>query len=182
MAVWSFLDLAVIGDKKDVNAFDRVAMQLPVLSDYVIEKKGRPVTTVMFEDMVSEKPRRWRNYWWRSEYHFQTKNEKPAVAIIRRVSNRFPYLCFWLDCDCEHEEFRTHFIRNGRIESHKLDARQRIDDLYQRLTNGAEDCDLDDVDSQIDETVVQEMAARFKRLWQPKIHRILDARRRRKAR
>ena len=181
MAHWYFVDLVMIGDRKDINAFNRIALQLPVLSDYVIDRNGKPVTFVMYEDMVFEKPRLWRKYWWCSGYRFQTRVAEPAVEMVRDVSKRFPGLCFRLDWDFEHEEFGTHFIRRGRIESHEFDAESRREDLFQELTGGAEDYD-EDVFWEIDGKVAQEFADRFEKLWQPKIYRILDAQRHRKMR
>lgn len=47
-----FVDLSPVGVRKEVNAFNAIALKLPVLSDYVVSRRGKPVTSVMFEEGV----------------------------------------------------------------------------------------------------------------------------------
>lgn len=86
MGTWNFVSLNIIGDKKDVSAFNRVALKLPVLSNYVIERNGKPVTQAMYEDMIFEKPQRWCKHWWHSWYHFSTRITESAVGNKRDAS------------------------------------------------------------------------------------------------
>jgi hypothetical protein len=178
MANWYFVDLAVIGVKKDVNAFNRIALSLPVLSDYVITRNGKPITSVMFEDMVFEKPEPWGKHWWSSWYRFQTRDLEPVFDMMQDVSKRYSGLCFRLDWDFEHEEFGTRLVRGGRVESHEYDAESRREALYKELTS-ATDGDDEGVDWEIDTRVAQEFSGRFDKLWRPKIYRTLYSRRRR---
>jgi hypothetical protein len=87
MSTWNLISLAVIGDKKDVSAFHRVALHLPFLSHYVIERNGKPVRYAMFEDMIFEKPWLWCKHWWRSCYHFTIRDVEPAVEMVQDVSD-----------------------------------------------------------------------------------------------
>src|SRR5262249_18447352 len=176
MGTWSFVSLTVVGDKKDVSAFDRAAPQLPVLSHYVTERAGKPITYAMFEDMVVEKPRRWRKQWWYSSYLFATKDPDPAVEMVQDVSTQHPNLCFQLDWNCEREEFRTHFIRRGRVEYQDFDAMDRRDELFTQLSGSCEktEDELHDegIDWQIDDIITDEFTALFAKLWHARIYRI----------
>ena len=178
MGHWYFADLATVGERRDVNAFNRIALTLPVLSDYVIARNGKPVTSVMFEDMVFEKPGPWGKHWWISRYRFQTKIIEPVFDMVQDVSKRFPGLSFRLDWDFEHEEFGTRLVRGGRVESHEYDAESRREALHRELTGAADDDD-EEVCWEIDDRVVQEFSDRFDKLWRPKIYRALYSRRRR---
>jgi len=179
MGTWSFVSLTVIGDKKDVSAFDRVALQLPVLSDYVIERDGKPITWAIFEDMIFENPRRWCKHWWHSCYHFSTRVPESAIEMVQDVSKKYTSLCFQVDSNCEHEELRSNFIRRGRVEYQDYNAAQRREALFKELTCGVDDGN-DEVDWEIDAIVSDEFKARCKRLWHRRIYRVLYAQRRRK--
>jgi hypothetical protein len=172
MSTWNFISLAVIGVKKDVSAFNRVALQLPVLSQYVIERNGKPVRSAMFEDMIFEKPWRWCKHWWRSCYHFMIRDVEPAVEMVQDVSKRHLNLCFRLDWNCEHEQYRTHLIRRGRVEYRDFDGGERRLDLLEELTGGAEDYG-DEVEWEIDMIVTSEFERQFEKLWHRRTYKIL---------
>jgi hypothetical protein len=178
MGNWYFIDLGVIGAKKNVNAFNRIAASLPVLSDYISARNGKPITSVMFEDMVFEKPEPWAKHWWRSWYRFQTRVLEPVFEMVQDASKQYPGLCFRLDWDYEHEEFGTRLVRGGRVESYEYDAESRREALYQELTS-VTDGDDEEICWEIDARVAQEFSDRFDKLWRPKIYHTLYSRRRR---
>jgi len=177
MATWTGVSLTVIGEKKAVSAFDRGALQLPVLSEYVTERDGKPITWAIFEDMIVEKPSRWCRYWWCSGYHFMTKDPQPTIEMVQDVSSNHLNLCFQLDWDCEHEEFRTHFVRRGRLESKAFDAKRRRHKLFEELTDGSDGDDA--VDWEINAIVSREFSETCRRLWHSRIYGILYSQRRR---
>lgn len=92
MSQWYFVDLSPVGVRKEVNAFNAIALKLPVLSDYVVSRRGKPITSVMFEDMVFEKPQPWGTNWSSSTFRFQTKIVEPAIEMVQDVSKRLPGL------------------------------------------------------------------------------------------
>jgi hypothetical protein len=168
MSHWYFAHLAVTGNRKDVNAFNRIALRLPVLSDYVTSRNGRPVTQVLYEDMVFETPLRWGQHWWRSWYLFQTRDIVPATEMVRGVSREYSGLCFQLDWDFEHEEFGSHFFRRGRDDSCKFDGQALRERIVQQLSRGKEDDN-----EEVDDRFCEEVDRRLGSLWRKKTYDIL---------
>lgn len=174
MGTWNYVSLAVIGEKKEVNAFNRIALTLPVLCDYVTKRRGKPVSSAMYEDMVFHQPSRWGTSWWWTRYSFSLNASEP-VEMVRHASKMFPQLCFRLDWDVEHEEFGTLLARKGRIQgSYRIDADALRDLLFNTMPWG-EDDDENDVHLEIDCLLAEAFGNRFDQLWSFRICRILNS-------
>lgn len=175
MGNWYYAGLAAIGERRDVTAFRRVALKLPVLADYVVSRKGKPVTSVMFEDMVVEKPEPWGRHWRCGWYRFQTSDIEPVIETVREASLTYPRLCFRLDWNLEYEEFGTRLVRRGKATFHEFDASARREALYLELSDADGEEGVDDWE--IDSRVSEEYRQRFDKLWRPRVYRILYSQR-----
>jgi hypothetical protein len=207
MGTVCFLHLAVTGGTKlEVDAFDRIALSLPVLSEYVIERDGKPIDYAMYEDMVFEPPRRWGRHWWRSRYDFNMIEPRPAVELLQSASSKFPRLCFQVDWSYEHEEYGSYFCYRSKVEAREYAGQRLRERFYQQLVKAAstggyikgwprapkkrivqywtrpEDDGQDEialaVDSYVDGRFCEVIYARLEKLWRRKTFDILRAQRR----